>query len=205
MLKRHSSCRDRPGRKQSGVVLMVALIVLVAMTLAGLALIRSVDTANIIAGNLAFQQAATNSGDGGIETAITWIEGNSSSTLLYSDQPSAGYVAAGSNALSVPGRLVNESWDTYWNRVWEARAVSAAPDAAGNTVRRVIDRMCAQAAAPTAGGNCAASPVISSATGNAEEGGDIQVEAPSQVYYRITARIQGPRNTVSYVQAVISR
>jgi Tfp pilus assembly protein PilX len=39
-----------------GAVLFIALIVLVAMTLAGIAIMRSVDTATLIAGNLAFKQ-----------------------------------------------------------------------------------------------------------------------------------------------------
>ena len=62
----------RPGSlaRQRGISLMMSMIVLVALTLAGIALMRSVDTTTIIAGNLAFQQAATNSGDTGIETAI---------------------------------------------------------------------------------------------------------------------------------------
>lgn len=50
-------------RAQQGVVLFVALIILVAMTLAGIALMRSVDTNVLIAGNLAFRQGATMAGD----------------------------------------------------------------------------------------------------------------------------------------------
>ena len=45
--------------KQRGVVLFFALISLLAIMLAAVALIRSVDTSIMIAGNLAFKQAAT--------------------------------------------------------------------------------------------------------------------------------------------------
>jgi Tfp pilus assembly protein PilX len=48
---------------ERGVVLLVALIILVALTLAGVALIRSVDTANIIAGNLSFRESAVHAGE----------------------------------------------------------------------------------------------------------------------------------------------
>jgi type IV pilus assembly protein PilX len=58
---------------QRGVVLFFTLIALVVMSLAAVALIRSVDTSNIIAGNLAFKQAGTSSGDAGIEAAIAWL------------------------------------------------------------------------------------------------------------------------------------
>ena len=45
-------------RHQRGVVLFIALIVMVAMSLAAIALIRSVDTTNILIGNLAFRQSS---------------------------------------------------------------------------------------------------------------------------------------------------
>jgi Tfp pilus assembly protein PilX len=57
--------------RQRGAILFIALIVLVAMTLAGIALMRSVDTNVLIAGNLAFRQGATAAGDYGVEDART--------------------------------------------------------------------------------------------------------------------------------------
>ena len=56
--------------RQGGVVLMIALIILVALTLGGIALVRSVDTTNLISGNLAFQQAATRAGEAGKGFAV---------------------------------------------------------------------------------------------------------------------------------------
>ena len=46
-------------RAQRGVVLFIALIAMVVMSLAGVALIRSVDTTGSVAGNLAFREAST--------------------------------------------------------------------------------------------------------------------------------------------------
>ena len=60
-------------RAQQGVVLFIALIILVAMTLAGIALMRSVDTNVLIAGNLAFRQANTMYADTGVEAARAWF------------------------------------------------------------------------------------------------------------------------------------
>ncbi|MCE3000272.1 MAG: hypothetical protein LW892_10630, partial [Betaproteobacteria bacterium] len=54
---------------ERGVVLFTALIVLVAMTLAGIALMRRVDSGTLIAANQAFRQAATHIADLGIEAA----------------------------------------------------------------------------------------------------------------------------------------
>src|SRR6266700_826250 len=60
-----------PSRRQSGVVLFVALIVMVAMSLAAIALIRSVDTTNAIVGNLAFRLASILPANASIEQAAS--------------------------------------------------------------------------------------------------------------------------------------
>ena len=46
------------AKSQKGVVLFFALIALVAMSLAAAALVRSVDSGVLVAGNLAFKQSA---------------------------------------------------------------------------------------------------------------------------------------------------
>jgi Tfp pilus assembly protein PilX len=197
------------------VVLVIALIVLVAMTLAAIAMVRSVDTGNLIAGNMAFQQAAVHSGDSGVEKAIAWVEScknntaTCASSTLNNDSPSNGYAANGSSASRNPAAA--ESWDAYWARVLTSCSASApnvvclaAQAGTGNIVSYIIDRMCDSAGAKTTGALCVASPMVNAATGNSEEAGEIQLNAPSVVYYRITVRIAGPRNSVSYVQAMVS-
>ena len=59
-----------PASRERGVVLFIALIVMVALSLAGIALIRSADTATIVAGNLAFKQAAASAVDRSVEQAV---------------------------------------------------------------------------------------------------------------------------------------
>ena len=203
MLKPTRIARSAVRRRQTGVVLIVALIMLSVMTLAALALVRSVDTTNLIAGNLSFQQAATHAGDRGVEAAIAWVENNSA--LLVANVPASGYAANGLTA--APSKPANETWDEYWTRVWAPRpAVALATDATtGTTVNYVIDRLCTNVGSPTGGAICSASPIVGVLPGNAEEAGEKQIAAASQVYYRITARITGPRNTLSYVQAVIAK
>ena len=117
---------------------MMALIVLVAMTLAGIALVRSVDTSNIIAGNLAFKQSATNSGDTGVEAAATWLAANSAA--LTNDALGSGY-----SSTFRPALAANQTWDNYWNTVLAAnnQVVTMPTDpATGNTVAYAIQRMC---------------------------------------------------------------
>ena len=204
MLTRNSgACRKvLAHREQTGVVLIIALIVLVAMSLAALAMMRSVDTNTVIAGNLAFQQSATHSGDTGVETAIAWLNANKTGTTLDTDDATNGYTANGSDPSKSP--IAGQSWNDFWVHSLAGHSYSLVTDSAGNTVSYVIHRLCNNAGAKTGGAACIASPVVTAATGNAEESGEKQLNAPSVVYYRITVRIAGPRNTVSYVQSVVS-
>jgi Tfp pilus assembly protein PilX len=180
--------------------LLITLIVLVAMTLAAISLMRSVDTTNVIAGNLAFRQGATLAGDTGIQRAIQWLEQNSGATL-NSQQNAAGY----SPVHQEPGP--GQSWDLWWNQVVAPnRAFTMAVDAAGNTVSYTIDRMCAQPWDPlTPGANCSQTTVTTSTgTGSSQSAGTQSLQTSTQIYYRITSRTVGPRNSVSYVQAIVA-
>ena len=60
-------------RRERGVVLFVALIVLIIMTLAGLALLRQMTTGVSIAGNIAFKENATSVADRGAEVALQYL------------------------------------------------------------------------------------------------------------------------------------
>ncbi|HEY3327927.1 MAG TPA: hypothetical protein VGK14_12305 [Novimethylophilus sp.] len=185
--------------RQRGVVLLIALIMLVAMTLAGIALVRSVDTTNVIAGNMAFQQAAIHSGDTGTETAIQWLEANNTGTTLHVDNFGSGYTARRQD----PGP--GQSWDNFWSLVLAAQSVTLATDVAGNTVAYAIQRLCLTPGDPiTPGTGCAASPASTSSASNSLDAGSVDLLYSSQIYYRITSRIAGPRNTVSYVQTIVA-
>lgn len=186
---------------QRGVVLLFALIVLVAMTLAGIALVRSTDLANIIAGNLAFRQAATHSGDIGIETAFAWLQNNAAGNLLYTDQPDSGYSADGNNPARSPA--TGQSWEAYWATLPANRIRTLSEDGAGNTVSYTIDRMCS-ISGPPQGASCTSSTVASASGGGDEQAGEAGITGSSATYYRITVRISGPRRTISYVQAVVA-
>jgi Tfp pilus assembly protein PilX len=200
--------RSSLHKAQSGVVLIISLIVLVAMTLGALALIRAVDTNNLIAGNLAFQQAATHSADVGIEEASAWLNAASLATLT-TDQDSQGYVANGSDpAMSPNSDPDGFSWDRYWNRYVRGggnRGIKTlAMDAAGNTVSYIIDRLC-----PSAGAldqqTCVVSPTADAAAvqGQSASSSGGLIFPPHPFCYRITVRVEGPRNTVSYVQSIV--
>jgi type IV pilus assembly protein PilX len=203
MLTHQPSSANRE-RAQRGSVLLIALILLVAMSLAGIALIRSVSTSNIIAGNLAFQQAATHSADVGVETALTFLQTNSGAgvaTLHTSVLTGGGtrYVARREDPAA------GQSWDAFWSSSLAGSGAvnTITTDAAGNTVSYVIHRLCDNTGPPAYPG-CSAPPIDTGLASSSMGSGLVHVAGDKQVYYRITARVTGPRNTLSYVQAIVA-
>ena len=185
--------------RQGGVVLVISLIILVALTIAGLALVRSVDTTNVIAGNLAFQQAAVAAGEAGTEAAISSFLDNPSTTpsVLENDKTSEGYTA------STPASGNPASWDTYWANTANARKSLAVDTTTGNLVSYMIQRLCQTAGPPdkTPTG-CASYAPEPEACFTA---GCTPLAKQEQYYYRITTRVDGPRNTLSYIQTIVAR
>lgn len=202
--------------QQSGVVLFIALIVLVAMTLAGIALVRSVDTGNVVAGNLAFKQGATLAGDAGTEAAITWLQTVAGSSSSYADQAAAGYYSTSQDTLDMTGSSNDPNralvdWDfnscngaTTTACITPAPAISAG---AGNTVTYIIHRLCQSPGDPNSTGNSCANYKSTSSNspkkGEFKYGDDKRFEPLPKEYYRITSRTTGPRNTVSFVETII--
>lgn len=222
--------------KQRGVVLFFALIALLAMSLAAVALIRSVDTGTMIAGNLAFKQSATIYGDSGIETAITAVAAMSASPLsvltdpahpanvtclstraagtLNANDPGCPAVIAGYHSNIDPALVLTD--DKTWDGI--NNTASVYDPVTGNSTRYIIQRMCRIANIPVfptpqttadclfgpppqLGGRPANIRLPDEICDSTANGGCPQ-EGQSPMM-RITARIDGPRNTVSYVQAFV--
>lgn len=188
------------NKHQQGVVLFMALIILVAMTMAGIAMVRSVDTGNIISGNLAFKQSTLTAADRGIQAAYEWL--NNNRTTLTSSNLSNGYYS------SISGSFTGFGEDDWVN----AKSLGAA-DAAGNAVEYVIHRLCTQPDTAYNGENsgvanqCSTSdstaPVSNATAGSSMQVGAAVYATSPMVYYRITARAKGPKNATSVVQATV--
>src|SRR5467141_3640697 len=80
--------------RQGGTILIIALIVLVVMTLAGIATMRSVDTATITAGYIGLRQASVNAADQGIQAGVNWLTANLGPTL-FNDNHQPGTASKG--------------------------------------------------------------------------------------------------------------
>jgi len=207
MLSRSSAARHVRAQGQRGVSLIIALLVLLAMTLAGLAVVRSTFTSTRVAGNLAFQQAATHSADAGVEEAVKWLLNSRGSGGLHQNLTRNDANAVKGYFAIVENPKANESWLAFWDRSLAASGMvnELAADSAGNTVRWVVHRLCNTVGSPTAVGNaCQTPPSAENVQGGSKGSNVINVKAAVPVYYRITVRVDGPRNTTAFVQAVVS-
>ena len=125
-----------PARRQRGVVMFVALIVLVAMALAALALIRSVDTTTAVVGNLGFRQASVLPSNAAVEEAVAALFEKNVIADKTKNLSAENYYAtkqAGEDARGIPAQLQKKSSFSL-GKVLK-------PDG-GNEVRYVIERMC---------------------------------------------------------------
>ncbi len=200
---------NRARSAQRGVVLILAIVVLVAMSLAALALMRSVNTGNRVAGNLAFQQSATLSADAGVEAAVAWLEQNRISGVLWNNATASSTgtnTTGGGYSASNTTPTTATNWDTWWSAAVAANTVNKlAPDSAGNTVQYAITRLCNAAGDPSGNIGCQTAPNADPTSGGSKgAGGNQPITAQVQYYYRITVRVDGVRSTVSYVQVVVA-
>lgn len=202
-MKPNSFSHLPPHGSQHGVVLFIALIALVAMSLAAVALIRSVDTSTLIAGNLAFSQSATTSGDGGVESANAWLVNPTGAT-----PPVPPTATAFDASIAAEGYYANyvSTLDVRAASTWGATvSKSAGTDSSGNNIRYIIQRMCRNTG-PVATADCLRSEARNVGNSNLvldystlNDGNTI----PGAPLYRITAQVTGARNTISYIQAFV--
>jgi Tfp pilus assembly protein PilX len=201
-------------RRQHGVVLFIALIVMVAMSLAAIALIRSVDTTNILIGNLAFRQSSILPANMAVEQAAA---------ALFPEAAPTGVPAIADTTQNLPA----ENYFATWQGTDDARgvpsilqtrnnaaALAKTLDALDNnnanvalpnrtTVSYVIERMC------TAGGNgLKASPQFCDMMPPKQNPGTtVHDESTATLnpipFYRVTIRVDGPQNTTSFLQAML--
>lgn len=198
--------------RQRGVVLFFALIALVAMSLAAVALIRSVDTSTLIAGNLAFKQAATTSGDAGIENAIAWLAATEAANTVKNVLTDTTHTFNITDLNTNPGYhssadpALNLTADATWDGV---NNVVVGTDGSGNTISYIIQRMCRTPNVAIQNADCLFSSAVEDKNGKT-------IPLPQDICFgagcpvagqtpqvRITTRTTGPKNTVSYLQAFV--
>ena len=215
--------------KHRGVSLLFALIALVALSLASLALVRSIDTGALVLGNIGFKQDATVAGDQATDQAINWLKNNLAS--LNDDAPASGYYASTKELNAdksntrvdatgqqypndVSRKLIDWENDTKCNYATEKTFASctlksmSAGTINGNQARYTIFRLCASAGDPGDEINNSCAAPLRSASGSTSKGGISYGKGPlsgvGSVYYRVVVRVQGARNTTSVIESIVN-
>jgi Tfp pilus assembly protein PilX len=212
---RRERSRPRLVGGERGIVMFIALLVMVALSLAGIALIRSADTATIVAGNLAFKQAAISAVDRSFEQAVAAlfdpVTPPATPAPVIADKtvdlPAQNYfacvqaVGGGCLPANAPIPEIPDALTTPAKIAAAGLHTDLVPtDAAGNKSYYVIERMCANSGAAV-GSNCnLSSTSLGADAGTQHYEGLVR---PGGAYYRVTVRVEGPRKTVAYAQAIL--
>lgn len=188
--------------RQLGVALIVVLIMLTAMSIAGVALVRIVDSANVISGNFAFRQATLSIADLGVEAAAAKLR-----TIADTNS-----VDCTINCIYFPVRSIDNMVDNKGlpkkghdgNRIrdidWSGNDVpNGVPT--GYRIRYVIDRQCDRAPVTDVVTDCLTD--TPQGGGASKRSGATRFVPESTVYYRVSVQVTGPRNTQSHVQVIL--
>lgn len=208
-------------RRTRGVSMIVALMALVAISMAAVALVRSVDTSGLIVGNLAFKQDATATAEQASEQAVAWIGNNLVGNTLHNDVTASGYYATSLDSLDVTGRNTANTGRAVvdWARdacasygsgsFGQCKPASDEVALAGNNrARWVITRLCASAGDPSSVAvDCSAT--LGSGASNSPNRGELSYavgrlsSTTYSQYYRIVVRAQGARGTVAFTETIV--
>lgn len=194
---------------QRGVALVIALIMLTAMMMAGIALFRKISAGAMIAGNLTFTSSAISAAEQGSEGGRTWLTSQTGAGLYGA---AAGYFPATcytnnthittdvncSNAGAPVFDPTTFDWTTF-------STLATGNDGAGNEIRYVVHRLCRMTGElDKIGQECV---VAQTNTGSGGKSGvTYGTQALSSImkpYYRITTRVRGPRNSLAYTQVTM--
>lgn len=190
--------------RQQGVVLFVALVAMVVLSLAGVALVRSVDSSTAVAGNIAFRQGSIAPVNQAIEQAIDALFKSKTIVSTTTDDLAHAFYAslqAGEKPNGVPSVL---SGDYAAMKIAYAGAGLPAPVPDALTkleIRKVIERVCSAGGGATIA-TCDLLPPKVSPAGTDNE--VKRIPLPPIPHFRVTVRVDLPNtNTVTYAQAFV--
>ena len=194
----HTSPGRRPSR-ESGVVLLFCLVILVILLAGGVAVMRSMNTSLFSAGNLAFKRDLVNQGEHALSEVLAEFKTGGALTSANSDNSTLNYKASTlpTNAQGVPNALLS---DTAFAAVGRNTndMTGGTPDV---KIRYLIERMC-NAAGTSTSNNCVQS---AAAPTGGTAGPQPPPPPPTATVYRVTVRVTGPRDTQVFLQSTFTK
>lgn len=225
-MKTFRYCASATGRQQSGVVLLIALIALVALTLAGVGIINQVSSATSIVNNLSVRQHTVSTGDAGLDMAVGRVLGELAGTASHSnfgdyyystaftqENPASPCTASDNTCIkrdSVPNVLRNAplcSSATYAATTGNP-LLSVYDNNTGNCATIVVERMCNNPDVFADESHCMmlniTPPDSNSYTQTHRRGTRGLTNTANYVAARVTVRIDGVRGSSSYMQGIVA-
>ncbi|KWT72626.1 hypothetical protein APY03_6185 [Variovorax sp. WDL1] len=193
-------------------MLLFCLIILVILLAGGVAVMRSMNSSLFSAGNLAFRRDLVNQGELAVSKAMQAFKtgGLATSTLTSSSVPAENYSAVQLkvNNLGIPDVLLKKSGLTgkdITNADFTPTGGAITGGGGGVTVHYVIDRLCNATGSFATLGNsaCVSAPSATQVTGGTA--GMARPEIPPPAIYRLSIRVDGPRDTQVFLQSSFSR
>jgi len=195
-----------------GFVLFMTLVMLVIITISGIAMMKVMESGSSAAGNIAFRQSASSAGDIGVEAARAWLL-SQSAAALEADNAAAGYYSyAGFGTPGYSADKPNE-FNPISQVTWTDAAAVKSVGTESHTGYRIyyvihrFSRVTGDCNDP--GVACVSAPDSTADVGGAgtsksagtESNAGIQ-GAGGLVYYRVTVKVAGPKFNSSYIQVV---
>ncbi|WP_143694547.1 hypothetical protein [Variovorax sp. JS1663] len=192
-------------RHQQGVVLLLCLIILVVLLAGGVAVMRSMNASLFSAGNLAFKRDLVNRGELAAADVMTLFKtgalSGASADIANVKAENYSAIQLATNARGIPTALLtNTAYDAIADKKIENTADRI-------TVRYLIDRMCNAAGTPSSLGpkGCVYAPLTTQVTGGSSQRAKEDLPPPSTLIYRLTVRVDGPRDTQVFLQASFTK
>lgn len=195
-------------------MLVFALITLVILLIGAVAISRSINSSQFAVGNIGFKRDLTNQGERALQIAMDSVRGAgalAAVTTRNTNLTTANYSATllATNAQGIPNALLSDS-------AFAAVGVASNDITVSDlsiTIRYVIDRLstttgacssstCTMANQTVFGGS--SSEWINSQTNSGAANNANPSAVPEQPIFRITVRVKGPRNTLSFFQSTFT-
>lgn len=183
--------------QQRGVILIVVLLAMVALLIGLTGLLRTVDTSGVVVGNLAFRRDLTNRAEQAIAAAKLTLQSTTIDFTANALTTSHYYATKQANGNTGVPTILDSA--TYTSSIG-----TDSSETTGDTsisYRYVIDRQCNTGTVAFSTGAC---EYISTSTlpgGVSQDGaGDKHITSRTLPIYRISVKVQGPRNSVAYFQ-----
>jgi hypothetical protein len=203
------------GLRGSGLITAFAILSLISLALLGL--IRTVETNMLILGNHVYKRSTLYNTEKGIQAAIDWLSPRVQSSYLNSDIEAEGYYASyGSDVVfnnrRQDGAAIFIDWDGNLCKDTDAIFCLKAKKLSNtgsetNEIQYVIHRLCKTKGTPDDSNNNCKRNVKnldnSPQRGQVSYGKSIRYSNSEYLYYVITTRVKGAKNSITIVQTIV--